>query len=53
MLYILGKNSFIVEAGSNDGTFLSEIKKLSKAKVLGVDPSKNISKIDTKKKSFT
>jgi len=51
--YKIGKNSFIVEAGSNDGTFLSEIKKLSKAKVLGVDPSKNISKIATKKKIET
>ena len=40
--YKINKSSFVVEAGSNDGTFLSEIKKLSNAKVLGVDPSSNI-----------
>lgn len=39
------QKSFIVEAGSNDGTFLKEVKNLSNAKVLGVDPSKNISKL--------
>ena len=45
----IGKNSFVVEAGSNDGTFLNEIKKISKANVLGVDPSKNISLLAKKK----
>lgn len=45
----INKNNFIIEAGSNDGTFLKEIKKESKAKVLGVDPSKNISKLAKKK----
>ncbi len=45
----INKNSFIVEAGSNDGTFLDQIKKISKAKVLGVDPSINISKLAKKK----
>ena len=43
-------NSLIIEAGSNDGSFLNEVKKLSSAKILGVDPSKNISKIANKKK---
>ena len=38
----LNRNSFVIEAGSNDGTFLSVIKKISKAKVLGVDPAKEI-----------
>ncbi len=33
------KNS-IIEIGSNDGTFLKYIKKISNIKVLGVDPSK-------------
>ena len=46
-------NSFVVEAGSNDGTFLKEIKNFSKSKVLGVDPSKNISNIASKKKLDT
>jgi len=45
----VNKKSFIVEAGCNDGTFLHEIKKISKAKVLGVDPSINISKLAKKK----
>ncbi len=45
----IDKKSFIVEAGSNDGTFLNEIQKISKAKVLGVDPSKNISLLAKKK----
>ena len=45
----VSKKSFVVEAGSNDGTFLKEIKRISKAKVLGVDPSKNISKLAQKK----
>jgi len=42
--------SFVVEAGSNDGTFLQEIKKISRAKVLGIDPSQNISLLARKKK---
>ncbi len=46
-------NSLIIEAGSNDGSFLNEVKKLSSAKILGVDPSKNISKIANKKKINT
>tara|TARA_X000000950_G_scaffold29994_1_gene32453 strand:+ start:7640 stop:8809 length:1170 start_codon:yes stop_codon:yes gene_type:complete len=41
----VNKESFVVEAGSNDGTFLKEIYKVSNAKVLGVDPSKNISNL--------
>ena len=45
----LNNKSFVVEAGSNDGTFLNAIKKFSKSKVLGVDPSKNVSKLARKK----
>ena len=41
--------SHILEIASNDGTFLSEIKIKSKAKVLGIDPAKNISKLAKKK----
>jgi len=36
------KDSFIIEAGCNDGTFLKEIKKITNCKILGIDPSKNI-----------
>jgi 2-polyprenyl-3-methyl-5-hydroxy-6-metoxy-1,4-benzoquinol methylase len=36
------KNSFIIEAGCNDGTFLKEIKKITNCRILGIDPSKNI-----------
>ena len=46
----INKKIFVIEAGSNDGTFLSEIKKITKARVLGIDPSKNISLIAKKKK---
>ena len=50
--YKLNKNSFIIEAGSNDGTFLNEIKKISKCKILGIDPSKNMCQI-AKRKGIT
>ena len=43
--YKLNKNSFVVEAGSNDGTFLKEIKTIAKCNVLGVEPSKNMCNI--------
>ena len=49
----LNKKSFVVEAGSNDGTFLKEIYNFSKAKILGVDPSKNITDISKRKKIET
>ncbi len=49
----ISKKSFVVEAGSNDGTFLNEIRKFSGAKILGVDPSKNISKLANRKKIQT
>ena len=42
-----------MEAGSNDGTFLKEIYNFSKAKILGVDPSKNITNISRRKKIET
>ena len=45
----LNINSFVVEAGSNDGTFLKEIKNFANSKVLGVDPSKNVSQLAKKK----
>ena len=49
----INKKSFVIEAGSNDGTFLKEIFNLSKAKVLGVDPAKNITNLAKKKKINT
>lgn len=49
----ISKDSLIVEAGSNDGSFLDAIKKKSKSRVLGVDPSKNISKIAKNKNIAT
>ena len=49
----LCNDHLVVEAGSNDGTFLKEIREFSGANVLGVDPSKNISKIAKKKKIKT
>ena len=51
--YNLNKNKFVVEAGSNDGTFLKYIKVLSKAKILGVDPSRNMNELANKKKIST
>ena len=47
--YLIKKNSFVVEAGSNDGTFLREIKRFYKCNVLGIDPSKNMCEIAKKK----
>lgn len=52
-IFKIKQNSFIVEAGSNDGTFLREIKNISNSKVLGVDPSKNISILAKNKKIDT
>jgi len=49
----INKKSLIIEAGSNDGTFLKEIKKISNSKILGVDPSKNISFLAKRKKINT
>jgi SAM-dependent methyltransferase len=45
----INHKSLVVEAGSNDGTFLKEIINFSRSKVIGVDPSKNISNIARKK----
>lgn len=45
----IDKTKKIIEIGSNDGTFLKNIIGLSEAKVLGVDPSKNMCKIANKK----
>lgn len=45
----INKKSFVIEAGSNDGTFLKEILNLSDSKVLGVDPAKNIVNLAKKK----
>ena len=45
----INKKSFVIEAGSNDGTFLKEIINVSKAKVLGVDPAKNITNLAKKR----
>ena len=52
-IFKLNSKSFVLEAGSNDGTFLSSIKKYSKAKILGIDPSKNMCKLARKKGIIT
>ena len=44
---ITSKNS-VLEIGSNDGTFLKNIKDLSKVKVLGIDPSDYMCKLANK-----
>ena len=45
---ITSKNS-VLEIGSNDGTFLKNIKDLSNVKVLGIDPSDYMCKLANKK----
>ena len=42
------KDSFIVDIGSNDGTFLESASHYSK-KILGIDPAKNLSDLANKK----
>jgi len=51
--YNLNSNKFVVEAGSNDGTFLKCIRNASRAKTLGVDPSINMNKLANRKKIST
>lgn len=48
----LSKNDTVVEAGSNDGFFLSAIKKKINCQTIGIDPSKKMS-ILAKKKGVT
>jgi SAM-dependent methyltransferase len=45
----LKKNNIVIEAGSNDGFFLSQIKKNCKSIVIGIDPSKRMSNIAKKR----
>ena len=45
----INKFSNVIEIGSNDGTFLKNIKDLSSSKVLGIDPSDNMCNIAKKK----
>jgi len=47
--YNLNNDSLVIEAGSNDGTFLKEITNYSKSKILGIDPSHNINILANKK----
>jgi SAM-dependent methyltransferase len=44
----VNKNDLVVDIGSNDGTLLKSFKDVSGAKVIGVEPSKNIWKIAQK-----
>ncbi len=40
--YNLGKNDFIVDLGSNDGTLLNQFKKLGCKNLLGIEPTDTI-----------
>jgi len=44
----LNNETLVVEAGSNDGFFLKNVKKFSNCKVVGVDPSKNMCELAKK-----
>ena len=50
--YHISKNSFCLDIGSNDGSFIRALKK-NGMKVLGVEPSKKISYLANKKKLNT
>ena len=45
----LDRSKKVIEVGSNDGTFLKNIKDISNAEVLGIDPSDNMCKLAKKK----
>ena len=48
--FLINNNKSVIEIGSNDGTFLKNIKKYANCKVLGIDPSNNMCKLALKKK---
>lgn len=45
----IDKTKKVIEIGSNDGTFLQNIKKYSEANILGIDPSDNMCELALKK----
>jgi len=45
--FSLGKNSFVIDLGSNDGILLKPFKKLG-VKILGIEPAKHIAKVAKK-----
>ena len=49
----LNKKNLVVEAGSNDGTFLKEINLISKSKVVGIDPSPTMTRLSKRRKVKT
>ncbi len=49
----LNKDDLVVDIGSNDGTLLLSFQKNFGAKIIGVEPSLNISKIAKQNKVFT
>lgn len=49
----IDKTKKVIEIGSNDGTFLQNIKKYSEANILGIDPSDNMCELALKKKIKT
>ena len=46
--FFINDKSFIVDIGSNDGTFLNSLKKFTN-KILGIDPAKNLSDLANSK----
>ena len=45
----LARNSKVLEIASNDGTFVNRLYKKTKCKVVGIDPAKNLNKLNFNK----
>ena len=49
----LTENDLVIDIGSNDGNLLNHFRKISKCKIIGIEPAKHIAKIANRKGATT